>query len=211
MAILYLVRHGQTEYNANKIVQGHCDSPLTDLGIQQVKDTAAKLKDIEFSICYHSPLGRTIRTSDLILEHHDITKVAKDDLKEINLGTLEGKSFFDGKYATEFELFWRYPEKYTAESNNGESYDVLEKRIYECCKEIAGSHGKDEAILIVSHGAAIRSFLNPLINKSRNSFWSDPDVSPASISIVQWNPESEPKVISYAGHDADTFKTKNSN
>ena len=207
MSLLYLVRHGQTEYNANKIVQGHCDSPLTDLGVKQVKETAAKLKDIEFSICYHSPLGRTVKTSELILEHRDITKIPKDNLKEINLGTLEGKNFFDVKYATEFELFWRYPEKYTAESNNGETYDALEKRIYECCKEIAGNHGKDESILIVSHGAAIRSFLNPLINKPRNSFWSEPDVSPASISIVEWNPDSKPKLISYAGHAANTLTT----
>ena len=205
MATLYIVRHGQTEYNANKIVQGHCDSPLTTKGIKQAEITAEKLKDINFTACYHSPLGRTVKTAEIILEHHDVNKIPQDNLKEIYLGTFEGINFAKEENAWKFEAFWKYPDTYTGEENKGESYDNLEKRIFECCREIVSKHDDDENLLVVSHGAAIRSFLNPLINKPRSKFWSDPDVTPASISIVEWNKDKSPIVISYAGYKPDNY------
>ena len=200
MPTLYLVRHGQTEYNAKHIVQGHCDSPLTPLGVKQVEETAAQLADIPFTTCYHSPLGRTVRTTDILLKGRTVPRIANPGLKEINLGILEEKEFTNPKYAKEFEFFWKHPTRYTGESTNGESYDALEERIYTNCQEIAQAHKDAESILIVSHGAAIRSFLNKLTHRPREQFWNDPDITPASVSIVEWNRNNTPKVLSYAGN-----------
>ncbi len=200
MATLYLVRHGQTEYNANHIIQGHCDSPLTELGISQVQATAEKLKDINFTVCYHSPLPRTVRTTEIILNQRDLPRIPDAELKEIYLGTLEGLCFTDERYAADFEKFWKYPEDYTAESNQGETYDELENRIYGCCNKIAAQHSDTDKILIVSHGAAIRSILNRLTNRSRAQFWAPPEVKPASISIIRWDTDKEPEVLSFAGN-----------
>ena len=200
MPTLYLVRHGQTEFNAKRIVQGHCDSPLTPLGIQQVEKTAKELSRVPFSTCYYSPLGRTIKTTDILLAGRTIPKIARAGLKEINLGILEEKELTDPKYAEEFEAFWKHPTQYTGESIHGESYDALEERIYSNCLDIAKDHTDSESVLIVSHGAAIRSLLNKLTQRPRELFWSDPDVTPASISVVEWPKNDEPKVVSYAGN-----------
>ncbi len=199
MALLYIVRHGQTEYNAQHIVQGRCDSPLTDLGVKQVNETAEQLKDIDFSACYYSPLGRTTTTADILLQHHNIERIPHEGLMEIYLGTLEGKSFFSKEHADDFTAFWKYPDKFTGEKNQAESYDALEERIYNCYREIIAKHEEDEPLLIVSHGAAIRSFINPILNRPRTEFWAKPEVKPASISIVKWASQANPELISYAG------------
>ncbi len=200
MATLYLVRHGQTEYNANHIIQGHCDSPLTELGVSQAQATAEKLKDIDFTACYHSPLPRTVRTTEIILNQRQLPRIPDAELKEIYLGTLEGLCFTDERYAADFEKFWKYPEDYTAESNQGETYDELEARIYNCCNKIAAQHSDTDEILIVSHGAAIRSILNRLTNRPRAQFWAPPEVKPASISIIKWDAGKQPDVLSFAGN-----------
>ena len=64
--MIYFVRHGQTFDNLNNIIQGNGD--LTPLGIEQAKETAVKLKDVKFDICFCSPLKRTKQTLKEILK-----------------------------------------------------------------------------------------------------------------------------------------------
>ena len=59
MVSLYIVRHGQTEFNLDRKIQGWCDSPLTELGINQAKSVGLGLKDIDFVGCACSDKQRT--------------------------------------------------------------------------------------------------------------------------------------------------------
>ena len=63
---LYLVRHGETEWNVKKINQGQSESALTEVGIEQAKETGEKLKHIKFDAIFSSDLSRTQRTAEII-------------------------------------------------------------------------------------------------------------------------------------------------
>ena len=89
MKITY-VRHGQTDYNLYKIFQA--DAPLNSTGIKQAKETAKKLKDKHFDICYCSPMLRTRQTLNEILKYHNDLKVIFDErLHERHYGELIGQ------------------------------------------------------------------------------------------------------------------------
>ena len=91
---LYLIRHGQTEYNAAGIVQGWCDSPLTAEGKAGAAQTgnAIAQAQIPFAAAYCSTSPRTAATVQIILQHArqpHITPVALDDLREYHFGSFE--------------------------------------------------------------------------------------------------------------------------
>lgn len=91
---LYLIRHGQTEYNAAGIVQGWCDSPLTTEGKAGAAQTgnAIAQAQIPFAAAYCSTSPRTAATAQIILQHArqpHITPIALDDLREYHFGSFE--------------------------------------------------------------------------------------------------------------------------
>jgi len=87
--MIYLVRHGQTDDNINSIVQGN--KGLNKNGKQQAIELAIQLKDIDFDICYCSPLKRTKQTLKYVLKYHKKLKVVMDErLKERDYGKLVG-------------------------------------------------------------------------------------------------------------------------
>lgn len=95
MATLYLLRHGQTEFNLKHLVQGHCDSPLTELGLKQARKSAAWLKDHDVHPVRlaSSPLGRAHHTLDVIIEEipsfTTLPRTDEDGLMERCYGTFE--------------------------------------------------------------------------------------------------------------------------
>lgn len=83
---------GESEYNVNKITQGHSESPLTDQGIAQAKRVANRLKDIEFDKIYCSDLYRAKQTADEIIEYHSLTPIEyTKEIREMYFGKFEGK------------------------------------------------------------------------------------------------------------------------
>lgn len=90
--MIYFVRHGQTEYNLNKIYSGQQDIPLNATGIDQAKQTALALKDIKFDLCFSSPLQRAKQTCREILKYHkNLNPIYDDRLKERYYGKLENQ------------------------------------------------------------------------------------------------------------------------
>ncbi|MDD4350879.1 MAG: histidine phosphatase family protein [Clostridia bacterium] len=91
--MIYFVRHGQTDDNANgNLLTGWSATPLNEKGFEQAKETAIKLKDVKFDICFCSPLLRTKQTLDEIIKYHKNLKVVFDDrLKERDYGDITGK------------------------------------------------------------------------------------------------------------------------
>ena len=68
MKLVYLLRHGQTEDNKKRIIQGQSDSLLTPEGMNSIKKRAEKLNDITFNVIYCSPLGRARFSLDILLK-----------------------------------------------------------------------------------------------------------------------------------------------
>lgn len=212
MATFYLIRHGQTEFNHERRMQGQVDSSLTELGRNQAAASADEIKDIDFTACYHSPLGRTIETAQILTRHHnDIDLIPYESIMEMNFGEWEGtrqkkedNANID-KNSSEHKInlhqFWFAPDKFSGAPGGGENYTQLTDRVYKGIENIQHKHEEEESILLVSHNGAIRAFLNKCLNRDLKDFWEPPKTSPASISIVEWNKGEKPQVIKYSGHD----------
>lgn len=161
---IYLVRHGETDNNKNKIIQGaQVDAPLNQTGENQAKAVAEKLKKINFTVAFSSDLVRAKRTAEIIALEHNLAVVTKKILRERSLGTLEGlpeavyykklKSLLD-----QFEVL-SDKEKFKFDFPYGiEKLDLAVARLITFLREISLAYlGK--TVLVVSHGAMIRHFL----------------------------------------------------
>lgn len=173
---LYIVRHGQTEWNVLEKFQGQLNSPLTLEGIKKIKETSAELEDIKFEAVYTSELGRTISTADIILQHNNFEKGKNNseklrlqklsELNEIHFGEWQGMDFK--------EIFLKYPEEahnyfydvknYCAKNVKGEELkDGLERFLLGLKKIV--NNNEEGNILIVTHGTVLELFFNYIENK----------------------------------------------
>lgn len=149
----YLVRHGQTMFNKKGLVQGWCDAPLTELGIQQAKELGDKWDISHIEIAYSSPSERAVDTLDYIVRGR-IPSIEHKGFKEINFGDYEGSKvsdvFPDGTvHIRSYEYI------------NGENKDKAAQRFLATMKEVAMQSGCHE-ILVVTHGSIIRELLRRL-------------------------------------------------
>jgi 2,3-bisphosphoglycerate-dependent phosphoglycerate mutase len=90
--VIYLLRHGETDWNKKELIQGHTDIPLNLEGELEVQNLAKKLKDIKFDKVYSSDLLRAKRTAEIIAKGHKLLVKATRDLRERNYSRLEGES-----------------------------------------------------------------------------------------------------------------------
>ena len=84
--MLYIMRHGKTDWNAKHKLQGRTDIPLNEEGIQMAEQAKEKYKDVNFDICYCSPLVRAKQTAEIVLEGRNIPIVYDDRLMEMCFG-----------------------------------------------------------------------------------------------------------------------------
>ena len=168
---LYIVRHGETEWNILEKFQGQLDSPLTLRGITQIEETSKKFENIKFEAVYTSELGRTVSTAKIILKHNNpeklrnITKKLKlqklSELNEIHFGEWQGMTFEEIflKYPKEAHNYFHNVKNYTAKNIKGEELIDGLKRFLKGLNKIRTSH-KSGNILIITHGTVLELFLN---------------------------------------------------
>lgn len=144
----YMIRHGQTEANALKIMAGSLDSPLTETGRQQAFDAQKVIMSLEIkpAAIFHSPLSRARDTALIINEALNVPMHEDKDLAEIHAGDLEGAPYEDCK-----DLFERWPT-----IPNGETPNEFFKRVKQA-KSRAIERFNDP-VLIVCHGGVMRAF-----------------------------------------------------
>lgn len=110
---IYLVRHGKTWFNTTNQVQGYCDSPLTDVGIEQAEQVGVGLADVKFSAAFSSDLSRQRNTAKLILAQNEQDTPTINELegfREKNFGSFEGQSNDAMNIAIAESLGLEYPE-----------------------------------------------------------------------------------------------------
>ena len=154
MTRFYIVRHGQTIFNVKGRIQGWCDSPLTDLGIEQAKALGKKLETDSFDVCFCSTSERAVDTAHLILANRNVKVHPVKGLKEQCFGDFEAEKIEDV-----FKDGTNYPDGYTF--CNGESFDQAVHRFMETLKKIAFDY-PNANVLIVSHGSIIKHVVNRL-------------------------------------------------
>lgn len=151
MITLYIVRHGKTEYNVQRRIQGHIDTPLTDEGYENAFRVAERLRGIKFDHIYSSDLGRAFITAHVIAEKLSLENriVREKRLREKNYGEFNGKKIDELKTAHPEEDYQFCPPW-------GESFSDLQKRVVSFIEELERRH-KDKTALIVTHSGCIRA------------------------------------------------------
>lgn len=156
MKRLYLLRHGQTEFNVKKLVQGRCDSPLTDLGRQQAEMAAAWLKahNVIPDKVASSPLGRAMDTARLVATE----LIGQNAAVEPCEGIIERcyGTFEEGPHDALPTDVWDPGEDLVP--FGGEGSRALQERMVDTLTNLMGSEGI-ETLLAVSHGSASRQFI----------------------------------------------------
>lgn len=154
---LYLVRHGQTQWNIDHIIQGHANISLTKTGEQQAHEQREKLKDISFSRIYSSDLIRAHRTAELLNLERQLAIQTTKALRERNFGTYQGKSSEEAKKKL-WHLLSHYENHPHVKKSGVETNERMIGRSLTFLREICVTH-PEENILIVTHGGIMRQIL----------------------------------------------------
>ncbi|MEB2793748.1 MAG: 2,3-bisphosphoglycerate-dependent phosphoglycerate mutase [Caldisphaeraceae archaeon] len=162
MAILCLLRHGESLWNKENRFTGWVDVPLTEKGRQEAIRAGFLLKDYKFDVAYTSVLQRAIETLDLVLMvlGYKIPVIKDWRLNERNYGDLQGlnKAETARKYGDEQVRIWR--RSYRVKPPNGESLEDTQKRTIPFFKNaIAMDLKYQKNVLVVAHGNSLRSIV----------------------------------------------------
>ncbi len=170
---LYLVRHGETDWNKERRIQGLADIPLNEFGRSLAKKTAAGLKDIPFAACFSSPLGRAVETAELILLGRSVPVIADERIREMAFGEWEGKccSKEGWELPEHFQAFFQDPAHYEPAAG-GEHFSEVRERTGEFLTWLCGKKEYEkENVLITTHGAALAGMLNYIKGKPLEEYW----------------------------------------
>ncbi len=171
--MLYIMRHGITDWNEANKLQGRSDVPLNARGIKMAEDAAYEYRDVHFDTCYCSPLIRAKKTAEILLKDRDVPIITDERLSEMAFGVCEGmKDYFTDQDSLVSALFHE-PEKYLTPPEGAESFEELFQRTGAFLQERIKpelAQGKD--ILIVGHGAMNTSIICRIREIPLRDFWS---------------------------------------
>ena len=140
----YFVRHGKTLFNLKGRMQGWCDSPLLEEGIQQAKNVASALRNVPFNRAYCSTSERAWDTAKEICKYHDIPLILTKGLKEFSFGSLDGarkEEVLDSPFFDDWS------------SEGGETNSGFAQRVRTTMQGIVEESCDGDTILLVGHGA----------------------------------------------------------
>lgn len=143
MTTVLLVRHGETDWNRDRRLQGQTDVPLNDAGRAQAAALARELAGTEVDAVYSSDLARSLETARAIAEPHGLEVVTRAALRERHFGSWEG--------LTDEEIRARFPEAATGPWGDAETHEQLTERVLAALHEIAASH-PGGVVVVVTHG-----------------------------------------------------------
>jgi len=162
MTKLFLIRHGETDWNRQDRWLGQMDIPLNDLGRLQAHRTAERLANEPIAAIYSSDLIRAVQTAEMIAERFGLEVILLKELREMDFGRWEGK--------TEKEISGLFPEEYALHRTaswefrptGGESRRELYARVIRKVAELLEKHA-EETIAIITHGGPCRMLLNYIL------------------------------------------------
>jgi probable phosphoglycerate mutase len=145
-----LVRHGETDWNFERRVQGHADRPLNETGRAQARALADELAGEPIDAVYSSDLVRAHETARIVAERLGLDVIALPDLREKHFGTWEG--------LTDREILARFPDARRGHWGDAETTEDVARRVLGALRRIAQTHPKGR-VLVVAHGGPVRAAL----------------------------------------------------
>lgn len=169
--MLYIMRHGKTDWNIQFRLQGSVDVPLNDVGREMARNAAKEYADVPLDVCYVSPLERARETAEILLEGRDVPIIVDQRLREMCFGEYEGMDHIYEKPELTIYKMFKDPENYVPD-RGAESFEELFARTGEFMEEVAKPlvrEGKN--VLIIGHGAMNTSIINRYRNIPLKNFW----------------------------------------
>lgn len=158
---IYLIRHGEINTSGKKTYIGITDVPLSDNGIFQAKKLKEFFLDKQIDKIYSSDLKRSVKTAAIIVEDRNLSVIQLNELREINMGEWEGKTFSEIRCNDEHIFNYRMENIEDFKPKNGESFRECEKRAVNIFNKIT----EDDAhnIVIVAHAGVNRVILAAIL------------------------------------------------
>lgn len=171
--MLYIMRHGKTEWNELKKLQGRTDIPLNDAGREMARIAHEEYKSLNIDVCYCSPLVRALETAKIVLKDRNIPIITDDRLMEMGFGDYEGVTDYFDNTDCPINVLFKHPEKYTESVGGAETFEELFKRTGEFLEEkIKPDIREGKNVLIVGHGAMNSSIICQIKKLPIEEFWS---------------------------------------
>jgi broad specificity phosphatase PhoE len=169
MLHLMLVRHGETEWNAQRRYQGQTNVPLSGLGRRQAELVAERLTGERIDAVYASDLKRAWETAQIIAEKSGLQVLSEPRLRELKFGILEGLTFDEAqeKYP---EMINAWLEDFNNTPEGAETIDVFNARIISLLDDLKGKHD-EQVLLLVGHGGSLSEILRVVLGLSREKRW----------------------------------------
>ncbi|MNO22440.1 Phosphoserine phosphatase 1 [compost metagenome] len=182
---VFLTRHGQTEWNVQNRMQGHRDSPLTPLGVQQAQWLNQGLQKEPLDIIYSSSSPRALRTAEIVRGERDIPLTACDEFIEIGMGLWEGRDSAEIQAGDpeQHQHFWKDPEKFSVEGS--ETFAGVQKRALDKLQEIVAAHD-GQRILIVTHTVVIKVLMAYFEARAMEKLWDLPYIYPTCLCRIDF-------------------------
>ncbi len=170
MQIVYLIRHAETGFNRHGRVQGHSESTLSRLGLEQARRIAKRLSYVDFVAAYASPSKRTMQTARVVLKDGPEIQ-PREGLREIRLGVWEGKkaTLLRERYPREVELWFHKPSAVRIEG--AETAGQFRRRVAREMTRILNAHPQGE-VAVVTHGGVICAYLTFVLGMKLDDLWS---------------------------------------
>jgi broad specificity phosphatase PhoE len=190
---LFLVRHGVTQWHAEKRVLGRRDIPLSEAGIIQARRAAETVAGLPVREILSSPLQRAVQSAELIAAKVGIPVARDPRLTEFELGALSGASYSDIAANPDYQRYLEDPQ--SERIPGGESLSAIRDRSVEAIEQALSENPSGDTVVVVTHASVIRVLLAHYLGAAPTNYHRI-RVAPGSISVLSFATERElPRVI----------------
>ena len=167
-----LVRHGVTEWNTKGRIQGQSDTNLAPDGVHQSRLLTAHFPFDVVDAIYSSDLHRAMTTAEIIASRFNLEVIPVKEFREINFGEWEGKTFEEVAKTdpVEFKKFFLQPDMLLIKG--GETFAEVQNRAFTTLKRIVHDIGDKKQIVVVAHGAVIRTIIASILEMPLRKLWT---------------------------------------
>ena len=181
--ILYMMRHGQTDWNIRHLFQGRTDIPLNESGRYVAELTRDGLRDVKFDAAFCSPLSRAKETAEIILEGRNVDLVVDERIIEMGFGEYEATNIQQQDEV--LKVFFEHPEQYQ-DQKGVEPFEEVIARADDFLNDlIANPKYENSTILVATHGATLRGLICAFKKNEVAKFWEGGVHKNCGITIVE--------------------------
>ncbi len=199
MTEIILVRHGETDWNKERIFRGRTDIPLNETGLRQARRLARYLAQKKIDAVCSSPLVRALRTAEIIARPHNLAGEINPDLIDFNYGEWQGLTYTEvqEKYGELYRDWLTNPHLVTMPG--GENLDAVRMRALWVVQNVARLY-PEGTVVIVSHEVVLKVIIYTLLGLDHSHFW---DIRLDNCGVTTFLKEDDRCIL--ASHNETSF------